>query len=483
MQEGKNKTSVSLSPQNQPFNQNNPMTTTTTTMAGDFSSPHLLNSRSLSSIINDPENSINQFPLRPILSLSQSDLSSCDADPDPETRDFDLEPMFEPLGLGCDYRDENDDQVSFVTNLFDRSSENGRSSDSPLGLELGLGNNEVDLELGLGFGVSPLRQPAEETRHFEGLRVVSVDSESDFEDEYLGDFDDVGSGFDGVSDFDRPPFCWDHLGFNNRRSDTENLELGRVNDNSQRREREIELSDIVAPDDDDDDDGGAFFFGGCHNGFDEDDEEDNFENPLRLDDFDGDGHREAGVESILFDNYQGQEEQEVMIQSDAEEEVEFGVEDAIRDLEWEILLAVNNFNREVHDMGFNVDMYEAILGEVEDHMNDWKGSPPAAHSVIENLPTVRFSREGLEENSVVCAICKDEVSGEEMVRQLPCLHYYHGDCIVPWLKMRNTCPVCRHELPTDDPEYEYRKREREELIADGDVSQNSQADYDFHVFL
>ncbi|KAJ8430831.1 hypothetical protein Cgig2_034158 [Carnegiea gigantea] len=417
---------------------------------------------------------------------SLRDLSSCDTDPDPETRDFDLEPMFEPLG--CDCPDENYDQVNFVTNLFDRSPENGRSSDAPLGLELGLGNNEVDLELGLGlglgFGVAPSRQSAEETRRFEGLRVVSVDSESDSEDEYLGDFDDLDRGFGGVSDFDRPPFCWDYLGFSNRRSNSENLELGGANNSSQSHERDIELSDILSHDDDDDDDDrGAFFFGGRHNGFDDDDDDDNFETPLQMDDFDGDGHREAGVESILFDNSQEQDEREVMIQSDTEEGGEFGVEDAIRDLEWEILLAVNNFNREVYDMGFNVDMYEAILDEVEDRMNDWKGSPPAAQSVIENLPTVRLSRERLEENSVVCAICKDEVSGAEMVRQLPCLHYYHGDCIVPWLKMRNTCPVCRRELPTDDPEYECRKRAREELTTDSDNSLNSQLDYDFHVFL
>jgi len=42
--------------------------------------------------------------------------------------------------------------------------------------------------------------------------------------------------------------------------------------------------------------------------------------------------------------------------------------------------------------------------------------------------------------------------------QLPiCEHQFHYNCIIPWLKTNNTCPVCRKELLTDDTEYNKRK--------------------------
>lgn len=33
-----------------------------------------------------------------------------------------------------------------------------------------------------------------------------------------------------------------------------------------------------------------------------------------------------------------------------------------------------------------------------------------------------------------CPVCKDDYSVEESVRQLPCNHLFHNDCIVPWLE-------------------------------------------------
>lgn len=33
--------------------------------------------------------------------------------------------------------------------------------------------------------------------------------------------------------------------------------------------------------------------------------------------------------------------------------------------------------------------------------------------------------------------------------QLPCKHCFHEECILPWLELHHTCPICRAELPSE----------------------------------
>ncbi|TMW89564.1 hypothetical protein EJD97_016983 [Solanum chilense] len=49
-----------------------------------------------------------------------------------------------------------------------------------------------------------------------------------------------------------------------------------------------------------------------------------------------------------------------------------------------------------------------------------------------------------------CVICKEEMNLGRDVCKLPCDHFYHWKCILPWLKKNNTCPCCRFQLPSDD---------------------------------
>jgi hypothetical protein len=52
----------------------------------------------------------------------------------------------------------------------------------------------------------------------------------------------------------------------------------------------------------------------------------------------------------------------------------------------------------------------------------------------------RLYDETNRETSVECAICLDEM---QLVTSLSCRHMFHTDCILEWLRQKNTCPVCR----------------------------------------
>lgn len=106
------------------------------------------------------------------------------------------------------------------------------------------------------------------------------------------------------------------------------------------------------------------------------------------------------------------------------------------------------------------------------------GPPPASLSVRNGLPRQILTTETATGQ---CAVCQEDLkAGDEVIRltleSKDCSHAYHPPCLLPWLENHNSCPVCRFELPTDDPEYEARKNRLRRDLETSMRSRNQHSD-------
>lgn len=124
---------------------------------------------------------------------------------------------------------------------------------------------------------------------------------------------------------------------------------------------------------------------------------------------------------------------------------------------FDILSQISNMNEENH---FNNILSYLIANDPNKY-----GNPPASKEEVEKLQKMTVNKDNLSEIKKIssdncCPVCKDEFQENEELIKLPCCHLFHNECIMPWLKERNSCPTCRFELKTDDNDYEERKKEK-----------------------
>ncbi|XVE98528.1 hypothetical protein REPUB_Repub03eG0113600 [Reevesia pubescens] len=112
----------------------------------------------------------------------------------------------------------------------------------------------------------------------------------------------------------------------------------------------------------------------------------------------------------------------------------------------------------------------SVLGFRED-LSQARGATPES---IDALPTYKFkvkksrNSDGREINSgageggivaagtekervisgedAVCCICLAKYANNDDLRELPCSHFMHKDCVDKWLKINASCPLCKSEV-------------------------------------
>ena len=120
------------------------------------------------------------------------------------------------------------------------------------------------------------------------------------------------------------------------------------------------------------------------------------------------------------------------------------------------------------------DEIENILNYIFNNDNNRYGSPPASKNEILKLNKYTLTEEKLKnfggENT--CSVCKEDFSVGNKMMDLPCNHYFHEECLMPWLNQHDSCPICRFELKTDDDDYEKMKLQRNGNIINQNRSNN-----------
>ncbi|KAE9612514.1 hypothetical protein Lal_00033338 [Lupinus albus] len=71
-------------------------------------------------------------------------------------------------------------------------------------------------------------------------------------------------------------------------------------------------------------------------------------------------------------------------------------------------------------------------------------NPPALKAAIEAMPNV------INEEKLQCTVCLEDLEIGKEAKEMPCKHKFHGDCIISWLKLHSSCPICRFRMPSED---------------------------------
>ncbi|XP_058787180.1 E3 ubiquitin-protein ligase SIRP1-like [Vicia villosa] len=141
-------------------------------------------------------------------------------------------------------------------------------------------------------------------------------------------------------------------------------------------------------------------------------------------------------------------------------------DDRVREREREHVILINPFNQTIivqgsydsnrdqsdnnNPIGSLGDYFvgpglDLLLQHLSENDPNRYGTPPAPKEAVEGLPTVKINE------NMQCSVCLDDFEVGSDAKEMPCKHRFHSACILPWLELHSSCPVCRSQLRVDDP--------------------------------
>jgi hypothetical protein len=65
---------------------------------------------------------------------------------------------------------------------------------------------------------------------------------------------------------------------------------------------------------------------------------------------------------------------------------------------------------------------------------------------VERFPVHVHDGGPLPEDKNTCSVCLSNYTEGQEIRTIPCLHFYHKECIDEWLRVSRLCPICKTEI-------------------------------------
>lgn len=68
------------------------------------------------------------------------------------------------------------------------------------------------------------------------------------------------------------------------------------------------------------------------------------------------------------------------------------------------------------------------------------------NSQLQQIPPISYKAANWTSEHRECSICLNEYVENDILRRLPCDHFFHINCIDPWFSLSQTCPLCRSNV-------------------------------------
>uniref|UniRef100_A0A7N0T8K8 RING-type E3 ubiquitin transferase n=1 Tax=Kalanchoe fedtschenkoi TaxID=63787 RepID=A0A7N0T8K8_KALFE len=93
------------------------------------------------------------------------------------------------------------------------------------------------------------------------------------------------------------------------------------------------------------------------------------------------------------------------------------------------------------DLFFDGNMSPYVNIQIDELADTEARMVPASEAAIAGLDKIEVEKGAAKS---YCAICLEK--DDERFSRMPCTHVFHTECIERWLRIRNSCPICRYAI-------------------------------------